>query len=58
MASLDKYKLEKIQLGDKWDEFVESSKFGSPFSLSYFLNALSRPIHCYFCKKVKRKIKL
>ncbi len=51
MASLDKYQLEKIQLGYEWDEFVESSKFGSPFSLSYFLNALSRPIHCYFCKK-------
>lgn len=51
MASIDKYALEQVELGSEWDDFILSSSFGTPFSLSYFLNSLARPIHCYFCKK-------
>lgn len=45
------YKLEKVLINDKWDDFVLAAKDGTVFSLSkYLLSLNARPI-AYYCLK-------
>ncbi len=51
MTSKTKYRLEKVELNQQWDEFVYSSPSSSAFVLSGYLNALPIKTHAYFCYK-------
>lgn len=49
------YRLERIQLGREWDEFVQESQNGTVFSHSSFLKNIDKPAAVFYCYKKKEK---
>ena len=47
------YKLEKVDLDEKWDLFIKSSSTGTVFSYSEYLNCINKKVAAYFLYKNK-----
>ncbi len=48
---VQKYRLEKIQQGSKWDSFVSASPNGTIFSYTDYVNAINAKCAFYYCFK-------
>ena len=48
-----RYRIERAELGDEWDTFVQQSLNGTIFSYSHYLSATDKPVDIWYVKRGK-----